>query len=90
MYTYIFINLPYCCRGPKQSAEYFNKTVSTKKLSSKNKQFIEHSLSVVRKKFNDANQVGPFQVEIFTKGKYKRQMVAAQVNQFLDALGIKG
>lgn len=72
--------------GPKQAASYFNENVSAKKLSSQNKQFLEHSLLVIREKFKDANQVGPFQVETFTEGKYKRQVVAAQVNSFLDAV----
>lgn len=72
--------------GPKQAGKYFSETVSAKELSSQNKQFIEHSLLVIREKFKDANQVGPFQVETFTEGKYSRQVVAAQVNSFLDAV----
>ena len=72
--------------GPKQAAAYFNQTLASKKLSPKNKAFLTHSLSVIREKFADFEQVGPSQVETFTEPKYTRPVVAAQVNQFLEGL----
>lgn len=75
--------------GPKQAAEYFNKTVSGKKIAPKNQKLLEHSIAIIRDRFKNADQMGPFQVETFTENKYNRNVVAAQVNQFLDAIKTK-
>lgn len=85
--AYDVFALTYCRGGPEQAAAHFNKTVSAKKPPVKSRSFLAHSLEVVREKFKDANQAGPFQVETFTEGQYKRQVVAAQVNQFFGHLG---
>lgn len=70
--------------GPMQAAEYFSKTVSDKGPSPENQKLLEHSLSVIREKFRNADQVGPFQVESFSENKYKRNIVVDQVNKFLE------
>ncbi len=72
--------------GPGKAADYFNETVSSKKLAAANKKFLTHSISVVREKFRNASQLGPFQVETFSENKFKRSVVAAQVNEFLDEI----
>ena len=72
--------------GAQQAAAFFNTALSSKKLSPKNKAFLSHSLSVIREKFRDSGQVGPFQVASFTEQKYARAVVAAQVKQFLEGL----
>ncbi len=88
--AYDIFALTYYGGGLEQAAEYFNKTVSAKRLSVQNRLFLEHSLTVIREKFKNSNQVGPFQVETFTDGKYERLAVAMQVNAFLNALDSKG
>ncbi len=70
--------------SPEKAAEYFNKTVSSRKLAPRMKRLLAHSISVVREKFRNANQMGPFQVETFTEDKYRRNIVADQVNRFLE------
>lgn len=84
--AYDIFALTHFQNDPKKAAEYFNKTVSGKTLPMQNKTFLEHSISTIRDKFKDANQVGPFQVETFTEGAYNRQVVAAQVKHFLELL----
>jgi len=74
--------------GSEKAADYFNKTVSNKKLSAETKALLIHSVSVVKEKFRNANQSGPFQVESFSEGRFKRNIVAMQVNQFLDQIKI--
>ena len=85
--AYDIFALTHCNGGPQQAAEYFNRTVSAERLPGKNRKFLEHSLAVIRDTFKDAGQAGPFHVETFTEGKYRRQVVAAQVNAFLSGLG---
>ncbi|PIU81604.1 hypothetical protein COS70_03185 [Candidatus Micrarchaeota archaeon CG06_land_8_20_14_3_00_50_6] len=70
--------------SPEMAAEYFNKAVSGRKLAPGMEKLLAHSLSVVREKFMNANQMGPFQVEIFTENRYGRNIVADQVNRFLE------
>lgn len=74
--------------GPEKAAEYFNKTTSRKKLSPEIKKLLVHSISVVAEKFKNANQIGPFQVENFSEEKFKRNVVAIEVNQFLKLIKI--
>ena len=74
--------------GPEKAAEYFNITVSKKKTPTETKKLLVHSVSVVREQFKNANQMGPFQVENFSDGKFKRNIVAIKVNQFLKLIKI--
>ncbi|MDD5337189.1 MAG: hypothetical protein PHS02_01775 [Candidatus ainarchaeum sp.] len=74
--------------GPENAAKYFNRAVSGAKISTEKQKLLAHSVSVIREKFKDPSQVGPFQVESFTDGKFRRSVVAAQVNQFLDGLNV--
>ena len=69
--------------SPRKAAEYFNKTLSKKKPSADAKKLLVHSVSVVKDKFKNADQMGPFQVESFSENKFKRNIVADEVNQFL-------
>jgi len=72
--------------GPERAAEYFNKTVSGRRITAENRELLERSIAIIRDRFKNANQMGPFHVETFTENKYNRNVVAAQVNQFLDAI----
>jgi hypothetical protein len=72
--------------GPEKAADYFNATVSSRTLSPEMKKLLERSLSVVKDKFRNENRVGPFHVESFTEGRYRRAIVAAQVDSFLKRI----
>ncbi|MBI5158563.1 hypothetical protein HY992_00400 [Candidatus Micrarchaeota archaeon] len=72
--------------GPKKAAEYFNKRAAEKRLSPQNQKLLKHALAIIREKFRNQDQAGPFQVESFSEDHYKRSVVAGQVNQFLDAI----
>lgn len=74
--------------GPVPAAEYFNKTVANMKSARANRELLVRSLDIIRDRFKNAAQMGPFQVEAFTENKYKRQWVAAQVNTFLVNLAV--
>jgi len=74
--------------GPVGAADYFNAAVSSKTLSTQMRGLLGHSLSVVRDKFRNENRVGPFQVETFSEGRYRRAVVAAQVGSFLQHLEV--
>jgi len=74
--------------SPEKAAEYFNKVVSSKKLAPEMDKLLTHSISIVKEKFRNANQMGPFQVESFTENKYSRNIVADQVSRFLEKLEI--
>lgn len=74
--------------GPKQAAHYFNQSLSNKKLSGQKQELIRNSILIIREKFKDQNRVGSFQVETFSENKYRRNIVATQVNQFLRELHI--
>jgi hypothetical protein len=84
--SYDIFALTHCNGSPEKAAEYFNKAVSGRKLAPEMEKLLSHSISVVREKFRNANQMGPFQVEAFTENKYNRNIVADQVNRFLGKL----
>lgn len=69
--------------GPVQAAEYFKKAISSKKLTATKQKLLDGSLSYIAAEFKAANQRGPFHVESFSEYKYGREVVAAQVGQFL-------
>lgn len=70
----------------ERAADYFNAAVSRRTLSPDMRSLLDHSLSVVREKFRNENQVGPFQVESFSEGRFRRAIVASQVNSFLKRI----
>lgn len=76
--------------GPTQAAGYFNGSVLGKAPSPQTEKLLEHSISIIREKFRDAGQMGPFQVETFTENKFKRNIVAGQVTHFLENLKFGG
>jgi hypothetical protein len=47
--------------------------------------FLAH---LVKDRFKNAGQMGPFQVESFTENRYKRSIVAEQMNQFLSSINL--
>jgi len=86
--SYDIFALTHCNGGPEKAAEYFNKAVLSRKLAPGMKKLLTHSISVVREKFRNANQMGPFQVETFTESKYPRNIVADRVNRFLEKMQV--
>jgi predicted nucleotidyltransferase component of viral defense system len=69
--------------GPVQAADYFNQCVSGKQTSEANDDLLKKSIEYIKYGFQDENRRGPFFVESFSESAYKRNIVAAQVNQFL-------
>jgi hypothetical protein len=69
--------------GPTPAAEYFKDTIAAKKLTPPKQRLLDESLANIAAEFKDANQRGPFNVESFSEYKYSREVVAAQVGQFL-------
>lgn len=74
--------------GPIQAAEYFNETVNDTILSPINLKLLKRSVHIVRAEFKDVGRRGPFHVETFTENKFKRNIVAAHVNKFLDGINL--
>ncbi len=72
--------------GPAPASEYFKKRVSGKKLSPIKEELLRQSLANITYGFKDEDHLGPFRVETFSENKYKRNIVAMQVNQFLKGL----
>jgi hypothetical protein len=72
--------------GPGPASEYFRRTVSAKTLSGIKQRLLEQSILNIEAGFKDKNQRGPFEVESFSEQKYSRDIVAAQVNQFLTKI----
>ena len=87
--SYDVFALTHYLGGPRQAAEYFNKAYVEKKITPANRKLLEHSLSVIRDKFKNAKQMGPFQVASFTDGEYETEIVAASINAFLNSLDFK-
>jgi hypothetical protein len=87
--SYDIFALTHYLGGPRQAADYFNRTYAGTKITPANRKILKHSLSVIRGKFRNANQMGPFQVAAFTENKYGRESAASQVNGFLDGLIVK-
>lgn len=72
--------------GPAQAAEYFNRCIAGKQISAANKVFLNSALLSISYGFKSENHQGPFEVETFSENKYKRNIVAAYINQFLKGL----
>lgn len=72
--------------GPGPASEYFRRTVLEKTLSGTKQRLLEQSILNIEAGFKDKNQRGPFEVESFSEQKYSRDIVAAQVRQFLSKI----
>lgn len=72
--------------GPVPASEYFKRTVSAKALSGTKQRLLNQSILNIEAGFKDKNQRGPFEVESFSEQKYNRDIVAAQVYQFLTKI----
>jgi len=82
--AYDIFALTHYMGGPEQAAQYFNRNFAEKKVSKGKRELARNSLAVIRRKFRDGTFAGPFDVETFTETKYRRNIVAAQVNKFLE------
>jgi len=70
--------------GPEQAAQYFNRTFAEAEISAEKRDLARNSLTVIKKKFQDGNSSGSFGVETFSENRFRRSVVAAQVNKFLE------
>jgi hypothetical protein len=84
--AYDIFALTHYLGGPGQAARYFNRNFVEKVLSRQKRDLVRNSLGVIQRKFRDGTSAGPFDVETFTEAKYRRTIVAAQVNTFLNYL----
>ena len=84
--AYDIFALTYYLGGPDHAARYFNRSFKGRELSREKRDFAGNSLAVIRRKFRDETSAGPFDVETFTENRYRRNIVAAQVNRFLENL----
>lgn len=84
--AYDIFALTHFLGGPAQAAQYFNRSFEGRKISREKRDFARNSLAVIRRKFRDETSAGPFDVETFTESRYRRNIVAAQVNRFLENL----
>jgi predicted nucleotidyltransferase component of viral defense system len=72
--------------GPTQAVEYFNSCLRRKQISVANVEFIKIAIARIAYGFQSENHRGPFEVEAFSEYRYKRNIVAAYVNEFLKGL----
>jgi hypothetical protein len=72
--------------GPAHASQYFNETISGKVLSATKQKLLKQSIININNGFKDKHQRGPFDVESFSEQKYNRDIVAAQVRQFLEKI----
>ena len=72
--------------GPKQAADYFNRTVSSKQISISNQAFLKNSLTYITDAFRAPDSIGSIRVEEFTENGVSRHVASAYVNLFLSNL----
>jgi len=82
--AYDIFALTHYLGGPEQAAQYFNRNFAEKGVSGEKRDLARSSLAVIQRKFRDGTCAGPFGVETFSETKYRRNIVAAQVNKFLE------
>ena len=82
--AYDIFALTHYLGGPEQAAQHFNRNFAGKGVSGEKRDLARSSLAVIRRKFRDGTCAGPFGVETFSETKYRRTIVAAQVNKFLE------
>jgi hypothetical protein len=82
--AYDIFALTHYLGGPEQAAQYFNRNFAEKGVSAEKRDLARSSLAVIRRKFRDGTSAGSFEVETFSETKYRRNIVAAQVNKFLE------
>jgi hypothetical protein len=81
--AYDIFALTHYMGGPEQAAQYFNRNFVQKGVSKEKRDLARNSLAAIRQKFLDGTSAGSFGVETFSETKYRRNIVAAQVNKFL-------
>jgi hypothetical protein len=84
--AYDIFALTYYKGGPAHASQYFNETISGKVLSATKQKLLKQSIININNGFKDKHQRGPFDVESFSEQKYNRDIVAAQVRQFLTKI----
>jgi hypothetical protein len=84
--AYDIFALTYYNGGPEQAAQYFNKNFAPEGISREKRDLARNSLAVIRRKFRDGTSAGSFGVETFSETRYRRTIVAAQVNKFLESV----
>ncbi|MFZ1128589.1 nucleotidyl transferase AbiEii/AbiGii toxin family protein [Methanoregula sp.] len=84
--AYDIFALTHFMEKPDRAARHFNQEIAKKALSREKKDLAKDSISAIRRLFKDGTMRGSFNVESFTESKYHRNIVSAQVNQFLDAI----
>jgi hypothetical protein len=70
--------------GPERAAHYFNRTFAEAGISGEKLDLARNSLAVIQKKFQDGTSSGSFGVETFSENRFRRVIVAAQINKFLE------
>lgn len=84
--AYDIFALTHAMGGPLSAARYFNQNFSKAVITGEKRALARNSLAVIQRKFHDPASAGPFDVEKFSENRYKRSIVAAQVNKFLKNL----
>jgi hypothetical protein len=74
--------------SPDKAARYLNDRVRTRKLAANREKLMNHSLSVIREKFEDADSMGPYQVQTFTDGEIDRLDAFRRIDAFLKAIDL--
>ncbi len=87
--AYDIFSLTHYGGGPEQAARKYNIDLSKNPISREKHDLAGHSLQVLSRKFRDSTSAGAFDVEKFSESKYKRTIVAAHVNKFLENIEIK-
>ena len=85
--AYDIFALTYYNGGISQASEYFNQTISGKKIPLKNQELLKRSLAYISKIFSDKNQKGSYHVELFAP-EHNSSIVAARMNKFLNDLNL--
>lgn len=84
--AYDIFALTHCKGGAAAASEYFKKKCEGVRLSPKKQKLFDDSISNIAYGFSDENHYGPFRVESFSEMRYGRNIVALQVNRFLDGI----
>ena len=83
VYSLTFFN-----SSPDNAALYLNDRVKSRKLAANREKLMEHSLSVIREKFEDEDSMGPYQVQTFTGGKVERLDAFRRIDAFLKTIDL--
>ncbi len=83
---YDIYSLTFFNGSPKNAADYFNSKIKSKLLTQDKLKLMKHSLAVIRKRFQDENSIGLYQIEAFTDGAVKPLQAYTQVASFLKEI----